>query len=149
MGSQDIADFSDQRIDVFRFLKVTTLWIADRPQFFNQKLHFTSRPEYGADDAGHGDYPLKVIHRLAVDEDFKRAGLAVDHDVVDRDVEGMIRERRLELVGRAGQYLRARQRCSGWGGRFLADWWGRGLINHKLADYLLVDDGGHKICLVG
>jgi hypothetical protein len=52
-----------------------------------------------------------VVHVLRVDEDLERAahfvfGALVQHDVVDRDVQRVLEQRRLDLVGRADQRVR-------------------------------------------
>jgi hypothetical protein len=51
-----------------------------------------------------------MVHVLRVDEDLEGPpdlvlGIGVQHDVVDGDIQGVVRERCLDLVGRAEQHL--------------------------------------------
>ena len=79
-------------------------------QFLDEEGHVAALAEDGAHDAGDGDHPLEVVHVLRVDEDLEGAarfvfGVAVEHDVVDRDVERVLDQRRFDLVGAADQHL--------------------------------------------
>jgi hypothetical protein len=81
-------------------------------QLFHQEGDVAALAEHGAHDARDGDHPLEVVHVLRVDEDLEgtaRFVLAalVEHDVVDRHVQGVLEQRGFDLVGAADQHFRA------------------------------------------
>src|SRR5690606_17889070 len=94
------------------FFVVATVRCIDRTQLFHQKGNVTTFAEYGRNNPSQRENPLEVLHRLGVDEDLVGAtdlvvGAFVQDDVVDRDVERVVRDRRLDLVRRAQQKIRA------------------------------------------
>lgn len=81
-------------------------------QLLDQEGHVAALAEYRAHDAREGHDPLEVVHVLGVDEDLERAaqlvfGAGVEHDVVDGDVQRVLEQRRLDLVGGADQRVGA------------------------------------------
>src|SRR5690606_267626 len=101
----DCADFSDQRRhENPAFLVVAAVGVIDGAQLFHQEGDVTTFAEYGGDNPRQGNHPLEMFHRLGVDEDFVGAAnlvvrVLVQNDVVDGDVERMLRNRRLDLIG--------------------------------------------------
>ncbi len=81
-------------------------------QLFDQEGDVAALAEHGAHDAGDGHDPLEVVHVLRVDEDLEGAarfvgGALVQHDVVDGDVQSVLEQGRLDLVGGADQHFGA------------------------------------------
>jgi len=91
-------------------LEVAAAGVEHRLHLFDQEGDVAALAEHGGDDAGERDDPLEVVHVLRVDEDLEGAALlvgraGVEHDVVDGDVQRMLEQRRLDLVGGADQRL--------------------------------------------
>ena len=93
-------------------LEVAAAWIEDRLHFLDQEGAVATLAEDRAHDARECHDPLEVVHVLRVDEDLEGParlvrGALVEHDVVDGHVQRMLEQRRLDLVGRANQHVRA------------------------------------------
>ena len=110
------ADFRDQAGDVLAaLLEVAPAGVEHAVQFLDQEGDVAALAEHGGHDARERDDPLEVLHVLGVDEDLERAAVLlrrafVHHDVVDGDVERMLGDGRLDLVGVADELVGARQR---------------------------------------
>ncbi len=96
-----VADLGHQRGDVTAIAEIAAVRIENRFQFFNQEGRIAGAAEDGRDQARHGDNPTEMLQVLAVDENLEGPAAAVFSDVVDRDVERLLAERRLDLVSGA------------------------------------------------
>ena len=111
MRFNHVANFCDQRRHVFAALfEVAALGIEHRAQFFHQEGHIAALAEHGGNDTGQRDDPLEMFHRLGVNENLEGTpgfirGAGIQHDVVDRDIQRVIRQRRFHLVGGTRQYI--------------------------------------------
>ena len=80
----------------------------------DEEGHVAAFAEYGRDNARQCHDPLIVVEILGVDEDLERPaqfvlGTVIEHDIIDGDIQGMFGQRRLHLVGRSNEHLRAFQ----------------------------------------
>src|SRR6185437_13797333 len=108
----DVAQLRDDRWHEFATrLPVPAARVEHGLQLIHQERHVAALAEHRRNDPRQRDDPLEVIEVLRVDEDLEGPALLVfralvQHDVVDGHVHRMIRDRRLDLVGRADEYLR-------------------------------------------
>src|SRR6056297_2958239 len=88
---------------------------AGRPRFTTSACGSDFKPipspsEHGRDHPGQRHRPGEMLHVLGVDEDLEGPTVAMQDDIVDRDVERVVAVGPLELVGMPLQRLRAVQR---------------------------------------
>jgi hypothetical protein len=108
----DAADLGDDRGHVHAAgLEVAAARVEHGLHFLDHEGDVAALAEHGGHDAGQRHDPLEVVHVLRVDEYLERAALfvrraGVEHDVVEGDVQRMLEQRRLDLVGGADQGVR-------------------------------------------
>ena len=95
-------------------LEVTALGVEYALEFLHQESGVTPFAKYRGNHPGKRHHPLEMIHVLGIDEDLEGPALfvfrtLVEHDVVDGDVQGVLRQRGFYLVGGAHQDLRSLQ----------------------------------------
>ena len=104
---EDLADRGNQRRHITAVSPLAATRIEDLLQLVCYKRHIPAAPQDGADHAGERQDPRIVLQVLRVDEDLERSPFAVCLDIVDGDVEGVLAIRPAQLVGGAGELLRA------------------------------------------
>src|SRR5690606_30473399 len=94
-----VPDLRHQRgHELAALLEVAAAGIEHAVQLFHQERDVAALAEHRRDDARQRHDPLEVVHVLRVDEDLEGApelvlGAGIEHDVVDGDVKGVLRER--------------------------------------------------------
>src|SRR6185437_11670688 len=107
----DVAQFRNRRgHELPAGLPVAALRIEHRLELIDQKRRIAALAKHRRNDPRQCDDPLEVVEILGVDEHLERSPLLVlrplvEQNVVDRDIHGMVGNRRLDLVRRADQHV--------------------------------------------
>ncbi len=104
---EDLTDRGNQRRHIAAVGPLSPTRIEYLLQLVCHKRYIPAAPQDGADHAGERQDPRIVLQVLRVDEDLERAPYSVCLDIVDGDVEGVLAIRPAQLVGGAGDLLRA------------------------------------------
>ena len=88
---------------------VAALGIEHGLELFHQKGHIAAFAKHRRQHASQRDHPLVMVHVFRVDEHLVGPAhfvvcVRIQHDVVDGDVQGVVRHRRFDLVRRAEQH---------------------------------------------
>src|SRR5438128_1882429 len=104
---EDLADRGNQRRHIAAVGPLSAARIEYLLQLVCYKRHIAAAPEDGADHAGQRHDPRVMLEVLRVYEYLERAPYPVGLDIVDGHIECVLAVRPAQLVGGAGELLRA------------------------------------------
>src|SRR6056297_3862507 len=95
------ADGGEDRGDIFPVHPGPAAGVEDRLQLLDDEGHVPAAPEHRRDHPRQRHGPGEMLHVLRVDEHLEGPPMAMQHDIVHRDIDRMVAVGPFQLVGRA------------------------------------------------